>query len=128
MASTFFANVQSAHRSKSSSGALLKLTSRGKIAMSARTAKKIPAKAKIPPLKKGVFSQFIDAGKRLYSLKSPDRHKALLYAAAKYTALATFRRLVALRTLNKNKNPKLSQLIDSDVKWLKRTLMNTVKR
>jgi len=51
-----------------------------------------------------------------------ERKKSLKKALLKIKALSVYRRLIAISTLNKNKNPKLYKKLQEDIKWLKTIL------
>ena len=51
-----------------------------------------------------------------------DRKKSLKKAITKIKPLSVYRRLVAISTLNKNRNPKLYRILQEDIKWLKTVL------
>ena len=51
------------------------------------------------------------------------RRKSLKCAVKKYGALSTFRKLNALTTLNKNRNPVMSKKTLKDREWVKTTYL-----
>lgn len=72
-------------------------------------------------LRRGVFAPFIPAGTRMYSLPAAQRHYVILSAIARYNdPRGILRRLVALRTLNKNRNPQLAQKVHKDVQFVQK--------
>ena len=66
-------------------------------------------------LKKFGYSDIVDKS-------FEERKKALKKALLKIKPLSIYRRLIAISTLNKNKNPKLYKKLQEDIKWLKTIL------
>jgi len=71
----------------------------------------------IPPLKKGDLTKY---GYHM-DLKKDERRKKLVELLGPRKALKVFRKLIALATLNKNKNPKLSKKFKGDAEFIKTT-------
>ena len=69
------------------------------------------------PLKKGELRKYG------YSSKSPksERQRSLERATEEYGPLSVFRKLNALATMNKNRNPELAAKFIQDRNWVKRT-------
>jgi hypothetical protein len=59
--------------------------------------------------------------KNILELSTSERHQSLQKALSEKNPLSVYRRLVALSTLNKNKNTKLSNLLKKDSEWVKTT-------
>lgn len=78
-----------------------------------------PKGKKLFVLEKKGLSEF--GYKDITNLPSAKRHSILLEALRNKNPLSVYRRLVALSLLNKNKNPKLSQLLKKDSDWVKTT-------
>lgn len=73
----------------------------------------------IPKLRKGELSKFGYSS----SASVAERERALRKAVKAYTAISTFRKLNALMVLNKNKNPRLSNIFRRDRDWIKENFM-----
>ena len=73
----------------------------------------------IGPLKKGNLTE---CGYRVNKTMKL-RRKSLKCAVKKYGALSTFRKLNALSTLSKNRNPEMSRKTRKDREWVKTTYM-----
>lgn len=55
------------------------------------------------------------------NLSIRQRHIALKKALKVLKPLSVFRRLIAIATLNKNTNPKISKIFRDDAEWIKTT-------
>lgn len=75
---------------------------------------------KIGRLMKGTLSEF--GYSDVKNLTERQRHIALKKAAKDYP-LSVYRKLIAISTLNKNKDPKLSKLFRKDAEWVKSKFM-----
>jgi len=73
----------------------------------------------IGPLKKGDLT---NCGYHLNKTRKM-RKKSLKCAVKKYGPLSTFRKLNALTTLNKNRNPSMSKKTLKDREWVKTTYL-----
>jgi hypothetical protein len=71
----------------------------------------------IPPLDKDDLKPF--GYHNVKELSDDARRKALKKAIQKYDALAVFRKLKALATLQKNQDKESSAIFDKDAKWIK---------
>lgn len=82
----------------------------------------LPGKTKkniIGPLKKDILGKY---GYEDIDEKSDlSRHRALgkAHRSKKESDLSVYRRLIALSTLNKRTNPKVSKILRNDAKWYK---------
>lgn len=73
-------------------------------------------KTLIGPLKKGTLSQFGYSIDQIMTV----RRQAVKKAVKKYGALAIFRKLNAVATLQKNSSPENSKKFKADAAWLKK--------
>lgn len=82
--------------------------------------KKSKSKVRIPVRKNGMLKKYG------FSSKLPDqeRHKSLERAVQEYGALSVFRKLNAISTFNKNKNPALASKFNADKNWIKKMYMS----
>jgi hypothetical protein len=70
-------------------------------------------------LRKGTLSRF--GYHNVLNLTKEERRKALRKAISRLKPLSVFRKLIAVRTLNKKVNPKLARLLSDDAKWIQQT-------
>lgn len=68
----------------------------------------------IKNLKKGTLTSFGYSSK----IKLDDRRKALTKAVKKLSPVTIIRKLNAVSILNKNTNPKISNIFKKDLKWI----------
>lgn len=80
------------------------------------TDRGLPGKGQkiIPTLKKGVLAKFGYNSKE----SAVKRHTALLKAQSRESYRTVVDQLLAVRTLNKNINPKVAKVFGSDIQWL----------
>ena len=71
----------------------------------------------IKNLRKGTLSNF--GYKNVRELSLPVRQKSLEYAVKKWGPMAVFRKLVAVRTLQKNTNPHIAKIFGNDARWIR---------
>jgi hypothetical protein len=69
-------------------------------------------------LRKGVFTRFLKPGQKFSELADRTRRAAIGKATKAESASSIIKRLVLLRTFNKNKNPGFAAKLDRDIKWL----------
>ena len=70
-------------------------------------------------LRKGTLSRF--GYHNVLKLTKAERQKALRKAIEKLKPLSVFRKLIAVATLNKKINPKLTRLLRDDAIWIQQT-------
>ena len=68
-------------------------------------------------LEKGVLEKY--GYENVLNLTELQRHRALKKAIKKIKPLSVYRRILAIATLNKNKDPKLSKILKNDAEWIK---------
>ena len=79
----------------------------------------VKGKAVIPYLFKGTLGKY--GYRNVVKLSITQRHSALKKALAHTPALSVYRKLVAISTLQKNTNPKISKIFRNDANWVKTT-------
>ena len=110
-------SIRKNRRSKSKRRPIRSKGKRGSKRKSPRKSSKRRSKRRsniIPPLAKGTL------GKYGYSAKisTVKRRAALAKAVKAYGRNTVIRKLNAVKTLQKNKNPKVSSIFGSDMKWI----------
>ena len=70
-------------------------------------------------MEKGTLSQF--GYSNIKKLSKKERQSSLKRAVKEMKPLSVRRKLIALRTLNKNTNPQMAKMYDTDQKFVKNT-------
>lgn len=86
----------------------------------AKTKYKPPAGKKgIPPLKSGELSKH--GYSKIKNLSKKQRQKALNSAIDEYGAQMVFKKINALKTLQKRTNPEISKTFDNNLRWVRKS-------